>query len=438
VSLHPHNLAQKAEVIVEHFRRATATKIGGQAKAMVVTRSRLHAVRYKQAVDALIAEKGYVMRTLVAFSGTVVDGGVDYTESQLNGFPESQLPERFASDDYALLIVAEKYQTGYDQPLLHTMYVDKKLEGVKAVQTLSRLNRIHAGKDDTFVLDFANEPDDIQRAFKPFFEATIAEPTNPNLVYNAQTALEAFGVVAARDVDAFAVAFLEAGGGHDIHASLYRHLDPGRARFLELDSDQREEFRSALTRFLRVYAFLAQIVPYGDPELEKLYLYGRFLSLRLPREAERGLDLSDDVVLTHLRTQFKSDRDLSLGEGDGKLPGFTGDATGPQHDPDAVRLSEIIEQLNERFGTNFAKADQLYFDQLEEEMADDEHLQEQAQANTLANFKFGFDRRFEDKVVERREANEDLFNRILEDKDFGDAVRDYLLRKVYERLQDAA
>jgi type I restriction enzyme, R subunit len=185
VSLHPSNLAQRAEIIVEHFRTKTAAKIGGHAKAMVVTRSRLHAVKYKMAIDAYIERKGYdrgarPLRALVAFSGTVVDptdgGQVAYTEAMMNAFPESHLPKRFASDDYQVLVVAEKYQTGFDQPLLHSMFVDKPLSGVKAVQTLSRLNRIHPGKVDTFVLDFANKAEDILEAFKPFYEMSTALP----------------------------------------------------------------------------------------------------------------------------------------------------------------------------------------------------------------------------------------------------------------------
>src|SRR5205823_1237157 len=167
VTLHPHNLAQRAEIVVEHFRAHTAKKIGGRAKAMVVTSSRLHAVRYKLALDAYIAEHGYGMRTLVAFSGKVLDEGDEFTEPGMNAFPESETAERFGGDDYQVLIVAEKFQTGFDQPLLHTMYVDKVLTGLNAVQTLSRLNRIHPEKSDTFVLDFRNELEDIQESFRP-------------------------------------------------------------------------------------------------------------------------------------------------------------------------------------------------------------------------------------------------------------------------------
>ena len=176
VSLHPHNVAQKTEVMIEHFRNFTRSKIGGKAKAMVVTRSRLHAVRYKNAFDKYIKEKGYdkgtqPIKALVAFSGTVKDeNGLEYTEAQMNGFGEKELPKKFDTDEYQLLLVAEKYQTGFDQPLLHTMYVDKRLKGLQAVQTLSRLNRKCPGKENTFILDFCNDPNEIQEAFKPYFE----------------------------------------------------------------------------------------------------------------------------------------------------------------------------------------------------------------------------------------------------------------------------
>src|SRR5690606_35006382 len=194
MSLHPHNLAQKTEVMVEHFRQVVSKKIGGKAKAMVVTSSRLHAVRYKEEFDIYIKEKGCSdIKTLVAFSGKVIydvypDG---VTEVELNGFGERELPKKFATDEYQLLLVADKYQTGFDQPLLHTMYVDKKLSGVKCVQTLSRLNRMHPGKEDTFILDFANDTQDILDSFQPFYELTsIKEITDPNHLYDLKNEIE--------------------------------------------------------------------------------------------------------------------------------------------------------------------------------------------------------------------------------------------------------
>jgi type I restriction enzyme R subunit len=191
VSLHPHNLAQKPEVMVEHFRSFTRKKISGRAKAMLVTRSRLHAVRYKLAFDKYLKERGYKdIGVLVAFSGTVDDGGVEYTEPGMNSLPMTQLPETFAADKFHILIVAEKYQTGFDQPLLHTMFVDKKLDGLQAVQTLSQLNRTCHGKQDTFVLDFANRAEEVKEAFKPFYEQTeVEECVDPNRQVGYQVAL---------------------------------------------------------------------------------------------------------------------------------------------------------------------------------------------------------------------------------------------------------
>ena len=199
VDLHPHAIDEKVRIMVEHFTGKSQSEIGGKAKAMIVTRSRLHAVRYKLAVDRHLGELGSPFKAVVAFSGTVQDGGQSYAESMMNGFPEVQTARAFEAPEYHILIVANKFQTGFDQPLLHTMYVDKKLGGVNAVQTLSRLNRIHADKPGTIVLDFANESDDIQAAFQPYYETTVlSEATDPNLLYEIQTRLKAFPVLYRR------------------------------------------------------------------------------------------------------------------------------------------------------------------------------------------------------------------------------------------------
>src|SRR5450759_4292321 len=213
VTLHPSHLAQKAEIIVEHFREHTAKKIGGLAKAMVVTSSRLHAVRYKQHIDKYINEKGYGdIRTLVAFSGKIDDGtGIPLTESSMNGFPESRTAAEFGTPEYGVLVVAEKFQTGFDQPLLHTMYVDKVLTGLAAVQTLSRLNRIHPLKESTFVLDFRKDTEDIVEAFEQFHGCTVAPPTDPNMLWDTRRRLDDFDVLRPDEIEAAIPALLGAG-----------------------------------------------------------------------------------------------------------------------------------------------------------------------------------------------------------------------------------
>ncbi|MGB8381024.1 MAG: type I restriction endonuclease subunit R, partial [Dermatophilaceae bacterium] len=273
-SLHPYALDAKAEVIIEHFRNKTAGRIDGRAKAMVVTRSRLHAVRTHAALTAYIVKKGYdkgerPLRTLVAFSGGVLDPDAPeapaVTEAGINGFSEAQVPKRFHGDDYQVLVVAEKYQTGFDEPLLHTMYVDKKLSGVAAVQTLSRLNRTHPGKSDTFVLDFANTAEEIKAAFEPFYEESFATPTEPNVLYTMEHDLMAAHVLSPAEMDAAVGARLSEDAARQ--SVIYSNLDPAVGRFAALDEQAQEAFRRTLEHFCRAYAFVAQVMPWADADL---------------------------------------------------------------------------------------------------------------------------------------------------------------------------
>jgi type I restriction enzyme R subunit len=448
VSLHPTNLAQKAEVIVEHFRRVTAKKIAGQGKAMVVTRSRLHAVKYYQAIKKHIEDHGYTdCRALVAFSGAVIDpelgDDVTYTEAFLNGFPESQTAEQFNTTEYQVLVVAEKFQTGFDQPLLHTMYVDKKLEGVKAVQTLSRLNRIHAGKTDTFVLDFANSAEDIQEAFKPFYDATITEPTDPNLLYNASALVDGFQLISSDDVTALVTAYLalDPRAKETAHGALYKFTEPARDRYLELELKDREAFRAALRDYVRMYAFLAQVLPFTDTQLEALYIYGRFLLPRLPREHDGAMDLGDDVVLAALRTETTGTFDVGLGTGDGQqtLPGtFTGQGAGPQNEAKQAALSTIIETLNDKFGSNLGEADLIWAQQQLAVTVEDPEIRASALANTEQNFGYTFDRRFEGLVIDRHDANGEMLRRFLDQPEFAGLFTAWARSETFRQIRDDA
>jgi type I restriction enzyme R subunit len=438
VSLHERQLDEKAELVIEHFLRHTQAKIGGRARAMWVTASRPHAVRSYFALRRYVALKGYDIGVLVAFSGTINVDGIDYSEPELNGFSESALRREFRRENaFRILVVADKYQTGYDEGLLHTMFVDRRLDGVRAVQTLSRLNRLQEGKEDTFVLDFANRAEAIQEAFRPFYEATITEPTDPNILYNAMDAVEQATVIDPAEVDAVVQILFRPVAEPGDHAALYAALQPAVERVAALTEDNAAEFRGHLERFTKLYSFVSQILPAPDAEAEKLYQYGSLLLRRLPGRGEGGLSLGDHLILTHLRLAKTGDHDLSLSDGGSvMLPGFGGDGAGT-HRTEEVKalLSELLRMVNERFGMDLGKADQLVFEQIIEEMVDDPELAATANANSLENFRFGFDRKFEPAVMERYDSNIALIDRLLSDERLSELVRGYLVGEVYERLR---
>ena len=452
MSLHPHNLAQKTEVMVEHFRQIVSKKIGGKAKAMVVSSSRLHAVRYKEEFDKYIQEKGYTdIKTIVAFSGKVIHDfapeGV--TEVELNGFSEKELPRKFASDEYQLLLVADKYQTGFDQPLLHTMYVDKKLSGVKAVQTLSRLNRMCAGKEDTFVLDFANNTEDILNSFQPYYELTsIKENSDPNYLYDLKGEIDKSNVIWETEINNFCNVFFKSAKTLSVseQGKLNSYIDPAVERFKQLPLENskdnvigtevtQEDFKNTLQSFNRTYSFLTQIMPFSDVDLEKLFTYTKFLYKKLPRTSEQDkFKLGDEVSLEYYRLQKIAENNIVLEDQSVyELEGGGSAGIRPSKE-DQVALSEIIEVLNKRFSTEFNTADKLFFDQIEEELATDTKLQEQAKNNPIENFKFGFEDLFMDKLIGRMEQNQDIFTKMMDDKEFGGLVKGYMLKKVYDRL----
>ena len=452
MSLHPHNLAQKTEVIIEHFRQVVSKKIGGKAKAMLVTGSRLHAVRYKEEFDKYIKDKGYTdIKTVVAFSGKVIYDAYPegVTEVELNGFKEKELPKKFASDEYQLLLVADKYQTGFDQPLLHTMYVDKKLSGVKCVQTLSRLNRMHAGKEDTFILDFTNETEDILNSFQPYYElTTIQNTTDPNQLYDLKSEIEKGQIIWESEIDNFCNVFFKSARALNVkeQGKLNAFIDPAVERFKQLPEENskddvigteitQDNFKHAIQTFTRLYSFLTQIMPFSDVELEKLFTYARFLLKKLPRKnQEDRFQLGDEVSLEYYRLQRVAEQNIVMeGQNEYGLEGMDG-AGIRMNKEEQEALSEIINVLNNRFGTEFNDADKLFFDQIEAELILDDKLSEQAKNNTLSNFKFGFEDAFMDKLIARMEQNQDIFTKMMDDKNFGGLVKDYMLKKVYERL----
>ncbi len=435
VNLHEHNLAQKAEIIVEHFRAHVAHKIGGRAKAMVVTASRLHAVRYKRALDKYLASHGYGDVTVfVAFSGTVNDEGIDLTEAKMNGFPDSQTAQRF-NDEGQVLVVAEKYQTGFDQPLLYAMYVDKVLTGLAAVQTLSRLNRTFDGKDATFVLDFRNDAGAIRDAFEPWFGRTVAPPTDPNLLYDTRAALDPFGVLYVDEVERVTGLLLTMANAAD-HARIHAALQPSIDRFGGLDDDAQDGFRDALDRFVRTYAFLAQLVSFGDIKLERDYTFCRALAAFIRRDPGTSLDLGGEIELTHLRHELTFEGSVALTSETGEVQTIF-NPTGRRAEPGEELLSHIIATLNDRYGLKLTEADRLHFESIAASLVNDVALQQQAAANTVDNFRIAFEQRFDDAVVQRLNESQDLTYRILDNADFRSDVIAAYLPLIYGRAKVA-
>ena len=440
VSLHPHNIAQKTAIIVEHYRRVTRHKIGGRAKAMLATRSRLHAVKYKMAIDDYIKKKKYTdLQTLVAFSGTVEDDGIPYTEAEMNEISEGELPDKFATDEYQVLIVAEKYQTGFDEPLLHTMYVDKPLSGIKAVQTLSRLNRTCRGKEDTFILDFVNDPETIQEAFQDYYEVTgLSDVTDPNILYDLQYELDAVQVYHQGEINA--VNELEFNGKlKDKRAQerLNPILDQAVDRFnKELAEEEQDQFKSSATKFIRTYSFVLQIGPFTDVDLHKLYVYLSYLLRKLPKKPTERLYLADDVALEYYRNQKVFDGSIELevqGQSDLDPSQHAGSASRPEEEKE--KLSSIIDRMNEKFGTEFDPQDKLSRDQLVEDMIQDEDLRERAKNNSIDNFTFSYESMFMDFLIDRM-TDRNFFQKMMENEEQRAFLMSEMKEEVYYRARE--
>ncbi|MFB4315135.1 type I restriction endonuclease subunit R [Actinomadura sp. 21ATH] len=466
---HPSTVAQHAKIIVEHFRAHTQGRLGGRAKAMVVTASRKSAVQMSRAIKQHIEDMGYGIGVLVAFSGSLTYEKEEVTESKENGgLPESGLPKAFAytrADDLAtqtggrgkpefrILVVAEKYQTGFDQPLLTTMYVNKKLSGISAVQTLSRLNRTADRKSQTdlAVVDFVNDAEDIQEAFRPYYEEAMTLPSDPNLLYTAQSRVMSAQILANAEMDEFARAYLEAEEKADgsaarwekLHAELYRLLHPAVERFTTLidsededDHETAEDFRADLNDYVRKYGFLSQIVPYRDAELERLYLYGRHLLNRLPRRADGGVDIGE-VDLSHMRVEKTGEHDLSLGpEGAAVVKGF-GDGAGGAKEPEKSPLAELIEKFNAKFGTDFTEEDVIR--PFEEAMAEPKVKQAAVANNDQENFGVVFDKVFEEKMMDHVDTIATLGEKYFgSDPEFKSSLNSRARRAAWQLLREQA
>ncbi|OJV93798.1 MAG: DEAD/DEAH box helicase [Chloroflexi bacterium 54-19] len=418
--LHPTAIGQKVEVIVEHFRRHVMKEINGQAKAMVVTQSREAALKYYFGTRDYIKKQGYTdVKALVAFSGELKVNGETWAEPLINGFSESELPDKFNGSEYQILIVAEKYQTGFDQPKLCAMYVDRKLAGLQAVQTLSRLNRTEPGKNKTFVLDFQNSIEEIQDAFKPFYEVSeIEETSDPNQIYTLEDRLTKFGILDQKEIDRFSEVFYKNELVSADRIQLEGLVRQAVKRFdIQLDEGKQEEFRQLLKSYSRFYSFVAQVVHLDDPSLEKLYSYATWLVRLLPnRDVPADIEITEDMVRLHaFKIEQKESGSASLKPGDRQaLTPIKEFGASPYTEDEKRTLSEIISSFNERHGTQFTEADFLRFEQVNKEIMD-ENMTEMLRSNPPDVVFAAFSQAFFKGAIRLFQREADMKNIVLTD-----------------------
>ena len=458
VKLHPHNIAQKVQIIVEHFLKFVAPLLDGKAKAMVVVGSRKEAVRWKLAIDAYIRDKGYPLGTLVAFSGEVNDsdsGPEPFSERSTNLNPglKGDIREAFKGDEFQILLVANKFQTGFDQPLLCGMYVDRRLSGIQAVQTLSRLNRCHPGKTTTYVVDFANEPTDILAAFKAYYEtAELAEATDPQLIFNLKAKLDSQNHYDEFEIERVVKVLLDPNAKQ---SQLIGALEPIAQRLMNAYKQARQArhqdeldaltlFRSDLGTYVRFYTFLCQIFDYGNTALEKRALVFKRLLPLLEFEREIAtVDLSK-VVLTHHHLRNKGERNLDLVQGDPEKLAGLNPGGGAVQDKDKALLSEIIAKLNDLFTGDLSEGDQVTYvcSVVRGKLLESGTLQQQASANSKEQFGSSPDlgTALMDAIISALDAHQAMSSQALGSESIRNGMKEVLLNQtgLYEELRERA
>ena len=441
--LHPYNISQKSQIIVETFRETTRHKIGGRGKMMVITSSRLAAVRYYHEVKRYIQEQGYDdVEILIAFSGAVRDGDEEYTEPKLNvrkdgsHIAETQTKAEF-HENFNVLIVAEKYQTGFDEPLLHTMIVDKKLKSVKAVQTLSRLNRTCPGKNDTFVLDFVNTQEDILEAFQPFYQETmLQQEVNTDLIYQTQRELRGYGIYSDVDIEAFAKEYFKT-GRQDARSMgrMTSILKPVADRYNQKTTDERYQFRRQIRSLIKWYSYISQVIRMFDKDLHKEFVFCSYLLGLLPTEAVDMVDLEGKLKLEYYKLQKTFDGQIELQEIKGVYePAKQKGAAG--HDPKEP-LDEIIEKVNEKYKGAFTEGDRVLLNALHTRLMANKKLASMAKTSDPQIFAESiFPKAFGDAAQDSYMESQDTYTTLFEDQHKYNAIMSALAEVIYRELRN--
>ena len=437
VESHEHAIRQKAEIMIDHFHEQVAArrKIGGQARAMVVTGGIMRAIQYFHAFADYLRERRSPYRAIVAFSGEHEYGGQKVTEASLNGFPSVQIEKKFQQDPYRFLIVADKFQTGYDEPLLHTMYVDKLLAGIKAVQTLSRLNRARPQKTDTFVLDFLNDTDTITKAFSDYYRTTIlSEETNPDKLHDLKGDLDSSRVYTWPQVEELVQLFLE-GAERDLLDPI---LDACVAVYnTDLDEEGQVEFKGDAKAFVRTYQFLASILPYTNAQWEKLSIFLNFLIPKLPAPKEEDLSkgILEAIDMDSYRAEVKETLRISLPDMDAEVGPVPTSGGGRKPEPELDRLSNIIKAFNDQFGNiNWKDKDriqQVIGKDIPEKVAADRAYQNAIRNSDKAAARLEHDRALQRVVISMLSDHTELFKQYSDNPSFKKWLSDTIFSVTY-------
>jgi len=429
VEKHPHAISEKSNIMLEHFMSSTFNKINSQGRAMVVTRSRLHAVLYKKAFDRLIKENNYPIKTLVAFSGTVKHDEQEYTETSMNNLPSKKTIENaFKEEPFRILIVANKYQTGFDQPLLHTMYVDKSLNGITAVQTLSRVNRIKPPhKNDTLVLDFANQTEIIQKAFQPYYETTfLKEGTDPHKLYELEEKLIDYQIFDQTDVNAFIKSWKKG----ESQPKLHNLLSPIVNEFKAKGKKDQVGFKKTIKRYQSIYSFLSQLMPFSDVNLEKVFLFNKFLIKKLPTiNNPLPFNVLEDVDMDSYKIVNKGEKEIKL-QSEGELKSISA-GVGEYSQDTNEKLSSILNALNDAFGTDFNEDDKVFLGRVKDNLLENKELLTKMELNSKENVKAVFEKYFNKEMTGLLNSNMKFYKKIVDNDKLKSKLKKTLFDLMY-------
>lgn len=433
MSLNEYNIREKSMVMVDDFMENRNHWIKGKAKGMVVTGSRLSAVKYKKIIDKYLIEKGYTIKSLVAFSGTIKYEDEEYTEEKLNGI--KNIPEEFEKDEYKLLIVADKYQTGFDQPKLCAMYVDKSLGGVKCVQTLSRLNRRYNGKQ-TFVLDFVNEIEDIQGAFKPYYEDTnVSEVIDPEKLVDKYWELRTYSIYNEEWIRDYSTLHFLTKRTRTQDAKLNSIVDEVIEVYMTYDDEMKEKFRGVAREYINLYKFLLNITTLPNVEFLKLYLFIVGVYKRLPKDPSYSLDLDAILALDYYKLKKTSEGDISISQGQGELVGIGGGSS-KKKEEELEGLDLILNRINEVYGVNLSESDKVMFENVSESFSADPKIKQIAMANTKEDFIDVFGKNhFKKGLIRQKKTFATLVTEIMKNETLSTYLMNTIAEKLYSEMR---